>query len=558
MTFLPYEYNWSLVLISILVAILAAMVALDLGRLLSITTPAGRRRLIFTGALILGIGIWSMHFIGMLALELSVEVTYNVPIVLLSVLPALFGSGITLYLISQPIKAKWHLPVAALVFALGILVMHMIGMEAMQMAAIIDYDWWLVVAAGVVGYVTSYVGLSLLINSERIAKSQLMKLASAVFMGIGIVLIHYIGMAAAMFASSPSHSHGVGTGVNSTYLGYGVSMAAFYLLSLMYKSVNMDRKLLIQSLESEMKFQALIESAHDAIIVTNIEGTVVQWNSGAERLFGYAKEEIIGNSIFTVVPKKTHAEYQLNVAEFLQLEDSSNFQRMIETGGITKDQTEFPIEVSIGSWTIADERFISYIVRDITDRKQVEAQMKDLIYLDDLTGLPNRRMFTQRLQSLLLRAKERNMQFSILYLDLDNFKTVNDRYGHLVGDELLTQVSMRIYKKLGMYDTLARIGGDEFLFLLTDTDEIRTSQFAEWVISCFNEPFVIKGVKHTVSPSIGISMYPTDGEDAESLVRNADAALYWVKEHGKNGFQFYSHGGDLEKSSFEGRSVLQE
>lgn len=558
MEFLTYEYNWSLVLLSILVAVFAAMVALDLGRLLSITTPAGRRRLIFTGALILGVGIWSMHFIGMLALELSVEVTYNVPIVLLSVLPALFGSGITLYLISQPTKAKWHLPVAALVFALGILVMHIIGMEAMQMAAVIDYDWWLVAAAGVVGYVTSYVGLSLLINSERIVKSHLMKLASAVFMGIGIVLIHYIGMAAAIFASSPNHSHGIGTGVNSTYLGYGVSMAAFYLLSLMYKSVNMDRKLLIQSLESEMKFQALIESAHDAIIVCTTDGRIVQWNKGAERLFGYPKKEIIGDSIFKVVPKKTHATYQVNVAEFLQAEDTSNFQRMKETTGIAQDKSEIPIEVSIGSWTIADEHFISFIARDITDRKQQEAQMKDLIYLDDLTGLPNRRMYKQRLQSMLIRAKERDMQFAILYLDLDNFKSVNDTYGHFIGDKLLIEVSMRIYKKLGFYDTLARIGGDEFLFLLTDTDEIKTSQFAEWLVSCFDDPFVIEGVKHSISPSIGISMYPGDGDDAETLVRNADAALYWVKENGKNGYHFYSHGEELDNSAFAGRSVLQE
>ena len=558
MEFLTYDYNWSLVVLSVLVAIFAAMVALDLSRLLSITTPVGRQRLILTGSILLGVGIWSMHFIGMLALKLPIDVTYNVFLVVISVLPAFLAGGITLYLISLPEAPRWRVPVSALIFSVGILAMHMLGMEAMEMPAFLNYTWWMLALAAVVGYVTTYIGLSLLANSERISKNRYTKLGSAVFMGFGVVLIHYLGMAAVMFVFDPTHSHGTGVVVNTTYLGYGVSVAAFYLLSIMYKSVSMDRKLLVQSIESELKFQALIESAHDAIIVIAAEGKIVQWNKGAERLFGYPKKDIVGDSIFKVVPKKTHATYQLNVAEFLQTDETSDFQRMKETTGIAQDGSEFPIEVSIGSWKIAEEQFISFIIRDITDRKQQEAQMKDLIYLDDLTGLPNRRMYTQRLQSMLIRAKERNRQFAILYLDLDNFKSVNDRYGHLVGDKLLVEVSKRIYKKLGFSDTLARIGGDEFLFLLTDTDERQTTEFAEWLISCFHAPIVIEGVKHVVSPSIGISMYPEAGEDAETLVRNADIALYWVKEHGKKGFHFYSQGEQFDNSAFTGRSVLQE
>lgn len=556
MEFLTYEYNWSLVLLSILVAIFAAMVALDLGRLLSITTPVGRRRLILTGSILLGVGIWSMHFIGMLALKLPVEVSYNVPLVLISLFPAFLAGGITLYLISLPDAPKWRIPVGALIFSAGIFTMHLLGMEAMEMPAFLNYSWWVLALAAVVGYGTSYMGLSLLANSERISKNRLTKIGSAVFMGIGVVLIHYISMAAAMFVSDPTHSHSTGAVVNSTYLGYGVSVAAFYLLSIMYKSISMDRKLLVQSIESELKFQALIESAHDAIIVITTEGKIVQWNKGSERLFGYPKEEIIGDSIFKVVPKKTHATYQSNVVEFLQADETSDFQRMKETTGIAQDGSELPIEVSIGSWTIAEERFISFIVRDITDRKQQEAQMKDLIYLDDLTGLPNRRLFSQRLQSMLVRAKERDMQFSVLYLDIDNFKSVNDHYGHLVGDELLTQVSTRIYKKLGMYDTLARIGGDEFLFLLANKDKDETAQFAEWIVTCFQQPFVIDGISLSVSPSIGISIYPPHGEDAETLVRKADTALYWVKENGKNSFQFYEQREDMKFKEVAGTRVF--
>lgn len=318
-----------------------------------------------------------------------------------------------------------------------------------------------------------------------------------------------------------------------------IGISILLLVSLIF-SLKHQRKLHNQLDDSEVRFQALIESAHDAIIVTDIDGAVVQWNSGAERLFGYTKSTMIGTPIFTVVPKQIQPSYKQAITEFLKLEDSSNFDRMIETLGLTSKGREFPIEVSIGTWTIREGRFISFILRDITDRKLEEAQLKDLIYLDDLTGLPNRRMFKNRLHSLLARSEKRNTSFALLYLDLDNFKQVNDQHGHLVGDELLIQLSTRIYKKLGLYDTLARTGGDEFLFLLADKDEQETKQFVEWLSSSFETPFEVEGKHFTITCSIGISMYPKDGIDADRLLRNADTALYQVKAKDKNGYRFYS------------------
>lgn len=471
MEFLTNVEMWSLLLILILVAIFVVMMTLESASLLEVTEKVNQKRYLVMSAMVIGYGVWTVYFLGMLALQDPVEITFNLPVVLLSVLPAMVATGIILYLITLPTKSVIKQSASVLAFILGSVAMHYITIKTMFIEA-----------------------------------------------------------------TQPGLTN---TGINPTILGYLVALSAFFLLILGFNSVNMKRKLIVQAYEANTKFQALIESAHDAIIVTDEQNIIVQWNGGAERLFGYERDWILGQPIFTVVPPQIHSTYQTAVSTFLGLKDHSNFTRMIETLGLDKKQREFPIEVSIGTWTIGEGRFISYIVRDITSRKQEEAQMKDLVYLDDLTGLPNRRLFTERIHSMLVRAKDRDVQFALLYLDLDNFKSVNDRFGHPVGDDLLIQVTKRIYRNMNMYDTLARIGGDEFSFLFTDTDEERTETFAKGLVDAFKEPFRIQGETIHISPSIGISMYPSNGKDANALIRNADAALYRVKNSGKNGYQFY-------------------
>lgn len=535
-----YDYNWTLVLISIMVAIFASLVALDIGRLLLISDQKIKFKWIATGSMILGLGIWSMHFIGMLAFQLPIDVTYNLPIVLISVVPALVASALTLYMISLPGRSLKRLTVGALILSSGILSMHYIGMEAMQMEALLRYDtaiWWLSV---LIGYAASFMGLYVLFNSAKIGKRNISKVLSAIVIGVGIVLIHYIGMAAAMFTYAPGHSHAVNTGIDHTYLGYGVSAAAFYILSLTYKSVNLDRKILVQARDSELRFQSLIESAHDAIFVTDQEGHIVQWNSGAVRLFGYTQEAIAEKSLYLIIPEELHSSYREFIHSFLTVEEDIALNRTMETTGLDINKNKIPIEVSIGTWATEEGKFLSYIVRDITERKQTEAKIRDLVYLDTLTNLPNRRLFNERLDSTIQRASDSNMPFSLLYLDVDNFKWVNDRLGHPVGDQLLIQVTERLTPNLRPHDTLARLGGDEFIFLLADADQHYTESFAKEILLCFETPFELANESIHVSPSIGISMYPNDGRDSETLVKRADIALYVVKDDGKNNYQFFN------------------
>lgn len=181
--------------------------------------------------------------------------------------------------------------------------------------------------------------------------------------------------------------------------------------------------------------------------------------------------------------------------------------------------------------------------RDITDRKHAEDEIQQLAYYDSLTNLPNRRLLLDRLKQSILHAERDNHQMSVLFLDLDRFKNVNDSLGHDVGDQLLQQLAIRISGCLRETDTVARLGGDEFILLLPkikSDHEDYVTLVAQKVLHSINKPIILNGRELFISSSIGISVYPNDGSDAKTLMKNADLAMYQAKEYGRNNFQFFS------------------
>jgi diguanylate cyclase (GGDEF)-like protein/PAS domain S-box-containing protein len=180
------------------------------------------------------------------------------------------------------------------------------------------------------------------------------------------------------------------------------------------------------------------------------------------------------------------------------------------------------------------------VVLDITARKNAEASIKKLAYYDALTGLPNRSLFMNRLQQALAQAKRDERLMALLFIDLDKFKEVNDQYGHAFGDKLLNAVGLRLASCIRQNDTLARFGGDEFIMLLpglSDTSAVK--MVAEKILAIMAEPFCIDQRRFDVSSSIGIALYPQDGEDTDLLLKRADVAMYVAKDMGRNGFCFF-------------------
>lgn len=224
----------------------------------------------------------------------------------------------------------------------------------------------------------------------------------------------------------------------------------------------------------------------------------------------------------------------------LQLDRTDMIGKTIELMGVKKDGSRFPVELSIGTWQTANGAYFSLIIRDITERKTSEEKISSLVYLDSLTGLPNRRLFNDRLGSAIDQATENGMVLSVLYLDLDQFKLINDTYGHQTGDRLLVEAGKRINSCISKTDTLARLGGDEFSVLLLNADYTKTEAVAQKILEVLNEPFLLNEETVFTTSSIGASLFPADGRDPEELVKNADIAMYRVKEEGRNNFEFFT------------------
>ncbi len=193
---------------------------------------------------------------------------------------------------------------------------------------------------------------------------------------------------------------------------------------------------------------------------------------------------------------------------------------------------------------------------DITRQKELEIELKRMAFFDELTDIPNRKMLDRQIQKALVRSKRHHHNFSIMFIDLDDFKKVNDTLGHDAGDQLLIEVVSRIDKCIREEDLISRIGGDEFIVMFEETGKDEIEQIAKRIIDHVAEPYKLNENKASISLSIGISMYPDDGEDKETLIKAADKAMYYAKNNGKNNYQIYTH--DLNDVEVNDKGIFKK
>ncbi|MEE9200774.1 MAG: diguanylate cyclase, partial [Candidatus Brocadiales bacterium] len=297
-----------------------------------------------------------------------------------------------------------------------------------------------------------------------------------------------------------------------------------------------------QLAESEELFRNMSAAAQDAIITADSEECISYWNEAAERMFGYSKEETIGKNVHELTAPKRYRERHSEVyKEFQGAGPGSAVGKTLELAAIRKDGTEFPIELSLSGTKIKGKWNAIGIIRDITGRKQAEDTIRHMAYHDVLTRLPNRMLFVDHLTLELAHARRDKRLLSVMFLDLDEFKVVNDTLGHTMGDRLLKDIGGRLVNCIRESDTVARMGGDEFTLLLPRISHVENVvNIAGKVLGEVKQPVILDGNRLNITTSIGIALYPADGEDAETLLKNADAAMYKAKEQGRNNFQFFS------------------
>jgi diguanylate cyclase (GGDEF)-like protein/PAS domain S-box-containing protein len=289
--------------------------------------------------------------------------------------------------------------------------------------------------------------------------------------------------------------------------------------------------------ELELIYQA-INNVNEAIVITNENNQIDIVNKSFEKLLGFKKEEVIKRSTEIFDSGKHPQEFKDNIQ--LTLKNNGHWQGEVyvrlKDGSIISTWTSI---TTIKDKNNAIKNYI-YIISDLTGRKEIENKILYLSNYDALTGLPNRVLFIDRLEQSIASAKRFNKKFALIYLDIDRFKIVNDNLGHSFGDELLQAIANRLKSIIRGTDTLSRPTGDEFYLIINDIrdlDDIVT--VIRKIFDKLSEPFDIKGYKLNVTASIGATVYPEDGMDAGVVMRNAETALYYAKELGRNTYQFY-------------------
>lgn len=422
---LASSYNPLLVLLSLFVAILASYTALDMaGR---VVTAHGRAALswLIGGASAMGLGIWSMHFVGMLALNLPIPVGYDVGITLASLAIGIGASMFALWLVSRR-ELPWpRLVSGALLMGAGVAGMHYTGMAALRMNPGIQYDPARFALSIVIAVLASGVALWIAFRLRRQSRRvRALRAGSAVVMGVAIVGMHYMGMSAASFpfGSVCGAAH---TGASAEWLALVIIIVTLAVLAI---------ALIISVLDLRME----------------------------------ARTALLANSL--------------------------------------------------------------------------AAANKELAYLalhDNLTKLSNRVLLEDRLTQAIRTAEREKRRFALMFMDLDGFKAVNDVYGHHVGDLLLIDVAQRISARVRQQDTVARVGGDEFVVLAYVDDPEDAGTLADALLEVVREPFMAGGHELRVSTSIGIAIYPGNGGNQHDLLTNADAAMYHAKGLGRNAYSFF-------------------
>ncbi|HEY0846395.1 MAG TPA: diguanylate cyclase [Noviherbaspirillum sp.] len=284
----------------------------------------------------------------------------------------------------------------------------------------------------------------------------------------------------------------------------------------------------------ELHIRTVVDNIAEGIITLNENGTIASFNRAAARIFGYSPEEAIGMPITAMMPPSMRDLHEEGMRRYLR-DGSPRFVGMgnRELLAMHKNGTVFPLELAITEMRADEGRLFVGIVRDISERKKAAERMQHLAHYDILTDLPNRALFADRLRQAFAKARRDKCRMALLFVDLDKFKPVNDSYGHDTGDLLLKEVAARLQDCLRESDTVARVGGDEFIVLLPQIDAGQDGLLvAEKILAALSAPFHVAGHALDISASIGVAIYPEDGHDQEALLKSADTAMYRAKESG--------------------------
>jgi two-component system sensor histidine kinase/response regulator len=374
------HYNYFLVLVSVSIAMLSAHAALDLAE--RVTYAQGKARILWLGcgAIAMGTGIWAMHYIGMLAFDLPVEVKYDWPMVLLSWFAAILASGCALFCVSRQKMGTVVTIVGGIFMGAGIAAMHYLGMSAMRLPAMCRYSAALVTASVVLAVVIAFVALWRTFAFRKVSHWSHSRLINAFILGAAIPVMHYVGMAAVKFTPAPLLPSALDHAINISDLGIAsVTVITVFILGLVFITSTVDRKLTRQALAlegSERRYRNIVEATFDAFLAMDQSGRITDWSTHAEEMFGWSQVEAIGKNISQMLLWEEKAEGTQNTLRELVAGGHMGLQARIELKARHRNGKEFPAEAAVSSLQLGESRLFIAFVHDVTKRKD-EAREKE-------------------------------------------------------------------------------------------------------------------------------------------------------------------------------------
>ncbi|MBO9516761.1 MAG: EAL domain-containing protein [Porphyrobacter sp.] len=519
------------------------------------------RKLLWTllAAVVAGLGTWATHFVAVLAFKPDLPMGYNFSTTLLSVAAAIFVSGIGWTVALA--KRRFAAIVGGAIVGVGIGTMHYVGMAAVEVAGFVVWDQDLVLASIAIGVVLGACSMWAGRSAPPVRK------AAPLLLTLAICGLHFTAMAAASIYPSnamtvPSNSVDSGTlaivitaGVMLIFgSGFGVIHFERRLARAQFAEAEqraalaeeilvgaLERDALTAKLEREVTISsAALENMGQGLSMFDEHNRLVRFNQKYAELYGIPEHLLVpGTAVSEILHYLTGSGLFPQSAEFY----AELLSALVEEGG--RHEVELfdgrIIEIAIqpapmGAWVATHE--------DVTEARLTADRIAYLAQHDTLTGLPNRSAFAENLSAAAGEARE-GCGLAVLTIDLDRFKEVNDTLGHPFGDRILEQAAARLREIVGPDDILTRLGGDEFAVIQSGTPDVEAaSALAARIVEVIEEPFRFDGHTVVIGASIGISVSPRDGKDAESLLKKSDLALYRAKEENRGSFRFFETGMD--------------